>query len=46
VNAIESYEASKTVALEVYDALNRDFNMDNLVPLHQIWSVIWVKYVI
>ncbi len=36
VSEIESYEAFKTVALEVYDALNRDFNMDNLVPIYRI----------
>jgi predicted transcriptional regulator len=36
VSAIESYEAFKVVALEVYDALNRDFNMDNLVPIYRI----------
>ena len=35
-NTIESYEAFKTVALEVYDTLNRDFNMDNLVPIYRI----------
>ena len=34
--AIESYEAFKVVALEVYDSLNRDFNMDNLVPIYRI----------
>ncbi len=36
VSAIGSYEAFKVVALEVYDALNRDFNMDNLVPIYRI----------
>ena len=35
-NAIESYEAFKVVALETYDRLNRDFNMDNLVPIYRI----------
>ena len=36
VSAIGSYDAFKVVALEVYDALNRDFNMDNLVPIYRI----------
>ena len=36
VSAIGSYEAFKVVALEVYDTLNRDFNMDNLVPIYRI----------
>jgi len=36
VSTIESYEAFKTVALEVYDALNRDFNFNNLVPIYRI----------
>ena len=36
VNAIESYEAFKVVALEVYDRLNRDYNLDNLVPIYRI----------
>jgi hypothetical protein len=35
-NAIESYEAFKVVALETFDRLNRDFNMDNLVPIYRI----------
>jgi hypothetical protein len=35
-SAIESYEAFKVVALEIYDRLNRDFNMDNLVPIYRI----------
>jgi hypothetical protein len=35
-SAIESYEAFKEVALEVYDRLNRDFNLDNLVPIYRI----------
>ena len=35
-NAIGSYEAFKVVALEVFDRLNRDFNMDNLVPIYRI----------
>ena len=35
-SSIESYEAFKVVALEVFDRLNRDFNMDNLVPIYRI----------
>lgn len=34
--AIASYEAFKQVALEVYDQLNRDYNLDNLVPIYRI----------
>lgn len=33
---ISSYEAFKVVALETFDRLNRDFNMDNLVPIYRI----------
>lgn len=33
---ISSYEEFKPVALEVFDRLNRDFNMDNLVPIYRI----------
>ena len=33
---IASYEEFKTTALQVYDMLNRDFNMDNLVPIYRI----------
>jgi hypothetical protein len=33
---IASYEAFKPVALEVYDRLNRDYNMGNLVPIYRI----------
>ncbi|MBW4658144.1 MAG: hypothetical protein KME15_05685 [Drouetiella hepatica Uher 2000/2452] len=36
VKAIASYEEFKTVALEVFDRLNRDYNMDNLVPIYRI----------
>ena len=35
-SAIESYEAFKVVALEIYDQLNRDYNFDNLVPIYRI----------
>jgi hypothetical protein len=33
---IGSYEAFKDVALEIFDRLDRDFNMDNLVPIYRI----------
>ena len=33
---IESYEAFKPIVLEIYDRLDRDYNMDNLVPIYQI----------
>lgn len=33
---IKSYEAFKTVVLEVYDQLNRDYNLDHLVPIYRI----------
>ncbi len=36
LQAIESYEAFKTVLLESFDRLNRDFNLDNLVPIYRI----------
>jgi hypothetical protein len=36
VEAIGSYEAFKVVVLGVFDRLNRDFNMDNLVPIYRI----------
>jgi hypothetical protein len=35
-DAIASYDEFKTVALETYDRLNRDFNLDNLVPIYRI----------
>ncbi|GAB4379788.1 MAG: hypothetical protein Kow00121_34660 [Elainellaceae cyanobacterium] len=34
--AIASYEEFKAIALEVYDRLNRDYNMENLVPIYRI----------
>ena len=34
--AIASYDEFKSVALEVYDKLNNDYNLDNLVPIYQI----------
>lgn len=36
VPKISSYEEFKAVALEVYDQLNRDYNLSNLVPIYQI----------
>jgi len=33
---IASYDKFKLVALEVYDQLNRDYNLDNLVPIYRI----------
>ncbi|MEA5498841.1 hypothetical protein VB834_22990 [Limnoraphis robusta Tam1] len=35
-NKITSYDQFKSVALEVYERLNRDFNYDNLVPIYRI----------
>lgn len=34
--AIKSYDKFKKVALEVYDQLNRDYNLDDLVPIYRI----------
>lgn len=34
--AIASYKEFKPVALEVYDRLNRDYNLDDLVPIYRI----------
>ncbi|MCA1994846.1 MAG: hypothetical protein LDL41_22775 [Coleofasciculus sp. S288] len=34
--AIASYDKFKHVALEVYDRLNRDYNLDDLVPIYRI----------
>jgi hypothetical protein len=36
VESIQSYEVFKTIALETFDRLNQDFNMDNLVPIYRI----------
>jgi hypothetical protein len=33
---ISSFDEFKTVALEVYDRLNRDYNFDNFVPIYRI----------
>lgn len=35
-NTIASYDEFKQVALDVYDKLNRDYNLDNLVPIYRI----------
>lgn len=35
-NAIASYENFKVVTLAVYDQLNRDYNLDDLVPIYRI----------
>ncbi|XHX77561.1 MAG: hypothetical protein RBJ76_24495 [Stenomitos frigidus ULC029] len=35
-DTIASYDEFKTVALEVYDRLNREYNLDNLVPIYRI----------
>lgn len=34
--AIASYDQFKPVALDVYNQLNRDYNLDNLVPIYRI----------
>ncbi|MBD1888727.1 hypothetical protein [Coleofasciculus sp. FACHB-SPT9] len=34
--AIASYDEFKPVALDVYERLNRDYNLDNLVPIYRI----------
>lgn len=34
--AITSYDKFKHVALDVYDRLNRDYNLDDLVPIYRI----------
>ncbi|WP_293065677.1 MULTISPECIES: hypothetical protein [unclassified Moorena] len=35
-NAIASYETFESVVLEVYDKLNQDYNLDDLVPIYRI----------
>lgn len=37
---IAFYEEFKAVALKVYDQLNQDYNLDNLVPIYRIRRVI------
>lgn len=34
--AIGSYDNFKAVALDVYDSLNRDYNLDDLVPIYRM----------
>lgn len=36
VGAIASYDDFKVVALKVYDSLNREFNLDDLVPIYRM----------
>jgi hypothetical protein len=36
VGAIASYEEFMSVALDVYDSLNRDYNLDDLVPIYRM----------
>ncbi|MEG5234355.1 hypothetical protein [Microcoleus sp. AT9b-C3] len=36
VGAIASYNDFKAVALDVYDSLNRDYNLDDLVPIYRM----------
>ncbi|MGQ4648863.1 hypothetical protein [Lyngbya aestuarii] len=38
--AIASYDEFKEVALDVYDKLNRDYNLDDLVPIYRMRRVI------
>jgi hypothetical protein len=33
---IGSYEEFKSVALDIYDKLNRDYSLDDLVPIYRI----------
>ncbi|MEG5066554.1 hypothetical protein QUB33_23345 [Microcoleus sp. B3-A4] len=40
VGTIASYEDFKAVALDVYDSLNRDYNLDDLVPIYRMRRVI------
>lgn len=40
VGAIASYDDFKAVALDVYDSLNRDYNLDDLVPIYRMRRVI------
>lgn len=35
-STITSYEEFKQIALDVYDRLNRDYNMGNMVPIYRI----------
>ncbi len=40
IASITSYDEFKSVALETYDQLNRDYNLDDLVPIYRIRRVI------
>lgn len=40
IGLIESYETFREVALETFEQVNRDFNMDNLVPIYRIRRMI------
>lgn len=35
-DSIESYEAFTRTAFDIYEQLNRDYNLDNLVPIYRI----------
>lgn len=35
-SGIESYDEFKQVALEIYDKLNQDYNLNDLVPIYRI----------
>lgn len=41
--AIASYELFKDITLEVYEELNRNYNLDNLVPIYRIRKEIGEK---
>ncbi|MEO1429115.1 MAG: hypothetical protein AAFS12_15375 [Cyanobacteria bacterium J06632_19] len=41
--AIASYEKFKEITLEVYEELNRNYNLDNLVPIYRIRKEIGEK---
>ncbi|MBE9124205.1 hypothetical protein IQ269_26245 [Tychonema sp. LEGE 07199] len=41
--AIASYDNFKAVALKVYDSLNREFNLDDLVPIYRMRRAIGEK---
>ncbi|MDY6900410.1 MAG: hypothetical protein SWZ49_20390, partial [Cyanobacteriota bacterium] len=40
---IASYEKFKDITLEVYEELNRNYNLDNLVPIYRIRKEIGEK---
>lgn len=43
VGTIASYDDFKAVALDVYDSLNRDYNLDDLVPIYRMRRTIGDK---